>query len=776
MSIIAVNIHIYINKHKMLTTLISDVTIYNSIPLDVRHIIIEQKKDCYSQYVGILDLFEKLTEKSIVELATAIKNKLDDNYTYNDIVNEYGNNEYTCLIRYILHSSNKYDECKCGECHECDTDSNSDNEDINTKFTWNSNQVAGWTNAVNCNFASGIHSQATGAGKSLMALKIIWEYHKQYPNNNIMWLCERKDIPQKLFFTKDVNGRAIYNKRNFDFWRDNDIIYMDAFHICEYVYCKNNTNWVSTLNNIKSTAPIFIIINRAYLTAKSCDTQSKYKYEELRNNIPNFVILDECHSSMANGTYKLLMFIKWNWKANIQGLSATPYRKGKSYTTIDIDINCPDLSKIKTQENENKLINIFHKQGNVNEINILSWFNLKEAIENNIILEPIFHWFYIDEYKYDGITPEKEIDKILSVLNNIVNKCKYKKCIVWCRLISIANMWNTIFNKYKHEHANLRNMISYVDHTKSSGDYDEFYGKYDNAILFCASKFREGSDIPYLSCCMFLDKVKDRSDLPFIQCIGRVLRKDIQKLKEYGHIIDGCVAQEDESKMKSIINKLLRYYLQLYEISKSDIDFASLPYNKYDSKLIIYDNIMQSLRLVPDENKIYIDLKNNKKITLNLNNVDIKTMEWNNIIPKFDALLKHTLILCDYEEFVVLKKRVVQLNIKNMYDYDDKWKDYKLYSIDERDGIVKIEPKIRFPSYFDNWYAFLDIDTSIFIKDKETWALKCELLGVTKNNYLEKIKDHPDMPDMPEEFYKDFTNMLNELKCVNINKRNVLFM
>ena len=52
-----------------------------------------------------------------------------------------------------------------------------------------------------------------------------------------------------------------------------------------------------------------------------------------------------------------------------------------------------------------------------------------------------------------------------------------------------------------------------------------------DAILFCACKHREGSDIKNLDCCIFLDKVENRNPKTFIQCIGRVLRKD-KKLKK----------------------------------------------------------------------------------------------------------------------------------------------------------------------------------------------------------------------------------------------------
>ena len=472
---------------------------------------------------------------------------------------------------------------------------------------------------------------------------------------------------------------------------------------------------------------------------------------------------------MASQTYQLLLFIKYNWKANIQGLSATPYRKGKSQTRITVDIDCDDIEKIRTQENENKLIQVFHKKGNVNELNILSWFNLKEAIENNIILEPVFHWFTVNNYikknknhidinkKYSPI----ETNSVLTVLDEIIEKCIYKKCIVWCRLKDIANKWYEIFKDEKDKYSNLKLIEPFIDHSNlNNEDYEKFYNKKDNALIFCASKFREGSDIPYLTCCLFLDKVKNRGEIPFIQCISRVLRKDKDNLKDHGHIIDGT-EENDDDRIKTITNKLLRYYLHLFEIAKSDLEMSDV--YVMENKLELYDKIMKSLQLVPAEKRIYIKLDNNKKITLDLENVDIKTMEWRKIIPNFDQVLKNTLILSEYEEYLAFQKKVNSVKIKNVKQYDEKWLEYGFYTIEGNGNKIKIDPRATFGSYFKNWYDFLNINTCNFIKDKKEWKETCSQLGINSENYDEKVKYYDFLPVMPEEFYIPFSSVFVEL-------------
>ena len=88
---------------------------------------------------------------------------------------------------------------------------------------------------------------------------------------------------------------------------------------------------------------------------------------EAEVNMPKFVIIDECHSSMSNETYNLLLYLKNNCKSKIHGFSATPSRTGKSYTNININIDT-DVD-INTNKNKQKLLNIFHEQEDKSKLN-----------------------------------------------------------------------------------------------------------------------------------------------------------------------------------------------------------------------------------------------------------------------------------------------------------------------------------------------------------------------------------------------------------------------
>ena len=150
---------------------------------------------------------------------------------------------------------------------------------------------------------------------------------------------------------------------------------------------------------------------------------------------------------------------------------------------------------------------------------------------------------------------------IITIIKNKIDKLYYKKIIVWCGMIeeciNIADNWRQYFPDYK-----LCIDFCNIDKKKFNYylNYNDFYNTTNNTILFCAVKHREGSDIPNIDGCVFMDKVEKRSKRLFIQCMGRVLRKDSLNKKKYGLIID--------LKAKSTIEvcNRIQHYLKLENV------------------------------------------------------------------------------------------------------------------------------------------------------------------------------------------------------------------
>ena len=122
--------------------------------------------------------------------------------------------------------------------------------------------------------------------------------------------------------------------------------------------------------------------------------------------------------------------------------------------------------------------------------------------------------------------------------------------------------WLDIFGKDYYieiqRHKGLENIdglgISQEDINQNYASFDEYENAESNALLFCASKHREGSDIKNLDGCIFMDFVQNRYAKTFVQCIGRVLRKDKHNKKEFGLIID--IKAKSSTK---IIDKMIHY-------------------------------------------------------------------------------------------------------------------------------------------------------------------------------------------------------------------------
>jgi hypothetical protein len=269
----------------------------------------------------------------------------------------------------------------------------------------------------------------------------------------------------------------------------------DTFLVLNYSHYKDQA-WPSVVNSSYVwKKPILVIINRAFLI-------SGLKYKQLQIPI-HLIIHDECHS-ISNRTTK--DFYDWILKNPISciGFSATPNTKLDPFTKV------------------------------------ITHYSIYEAFMDQIIVPSRIQWWKSDSHLsfYDiGLQVQKQIQML-----------HYKKIIVWCGMIEhayqIEESWRKIFPEFYLE----------VDTSKDNTDITEFYHRSNNAILFCAAKHREGSDIPYLDGCVFLDKVEDRTPRTFIQCIGRVLRKDPEGHKKFGLIIDVRA-----SSSMDVINRIQPY-------------------------------------------------------------------------------------------------------------------------------------------------------------------------------------------------------------------------
>ena len=348
--------------------------------------------------------------------------------------------------------------------------------------------------SVKNDFESGIHYHATGTGKSWIAMFLLNEFNNRYPNKNVLWICERKDILLEQFSKSSIKNRGFGE-------------ILKKFNILNFVE-KKHDNWYDSLNSsVFWGKPFLCIINRCFLT-------SQQKYRNIRNKI-DLVIHDECHSIENNTSQEFYKWILVKFNPNIIGFSATPVKQ----KPLD---------------------------------RILSQYSIYDGFLDKVILPPKIIWMKSEK--------QPSTEHLIEILLSEINKLPYKKIIVWCGMIEecidLAEKWCLYLQDYiiSIDFNNIQNK------KKKFSDYETFYQAEKKAILFCAVKHREGSDIPNLDGCIFMDLVEKRSERVFIQCMGRVLRKDPLNKKQYGLVID--------VKAKSSIHicNRIQKYLKLRDI------------------------------------------------------------------------------------------------------------------------------------------------------------------------------------------------------------------
>jgi superfamily II DNA or RNA helicase len=246
-------------------------------------------------------------------------------------------------------------------------------------------------------------------------------------------------------------------------------------------------DWYNSVNSgIFWNKPILLIINRAFLTSND-------KYKKIKTPF-HLIIHDECHTIVNKTTQQFYEHIlAQSLVPKCIGFSATPNQTFEPYKKI------------------------------------LTSYSIYDAFQDEVIVPPKIKWFMCDD--------KLDYQEIVYLIKDQIHTSdlKYKKIIVWCGMIELceemAKLWSGVFPDF----------TICIDTSKSCsvfGSYDDFDKIHEHAILFCAAKHREGSDIQNLDACVFLDKVEKRCPKVFLQCIGRVLRLDKAKQKTFGLVID----------------------------------------------------------------------------------------------------------------------------------------------------------------------------------------------------------------------------------------------
>jgi len=245
---------------------------------------------------------------------------------------------------------------------------------------------------------------------------------------------------------------------------------------------------------------------------------------------------------------------------------------------------------------------------------------------------------------------------------------------------------------------------------------------------------------------VFADFVKTKSELPFIQCIGRVQRKGYNK--RCGTVIDHFdISKDYATKASDIINKLLGYYYQFFSATKS---FSSD--NKIDQAIKTYMDILDRYKFSNTNNQIMInlDLTHNIIIHTKLTDENFSNVK-NNFEPKVVQhvarelkLSEDELLRFEYESFRKLNQSNIFYQFETKSEYTNRIDDYEL----------EPSPEIKYAKFWTNFYDYLGIDISIYPPDINSWRKLYKQYKIKSHTeYKSKARDYG-LPLMPEELYK----------------------
>jgi superfamily II DNA or RNA helicase len=394
-----------------------------------------------------------------------------------------------------------------------------------------------------------------------------------------------------------------------------------------------------------------------------------------------------------------------------------------------------------------------------NNSNVYSMDNIEQF--GNIIDKKSINWAiknkYIVDYDIVLIKCDIDIDLILKEINcnYIENKELLISAYVVLKSISLYN--------------DLNNILVYTNTT----DNADLVTKYIDILINTSTLFPELNKIKNQIHNKAYHSKKNRFDLKSNEVLKNkvIITSIVYSLGEgfnYSELNGVCFAENMMSNIR-IIQSLLRPH-RLDKNNPNKRAKVLIPFNINDldyKKSNIYtiskqlrnedENIKQRIKLIEIMTK-----KPNTNLKFPKTPYDIKidnANELKKILIKLESSLNKYFKDLE-EEYKYIKKINKKLKLESKKEYINNQEKHNNY-IDN--------PREYFSTCWNNWYDFLGYDTEIFIQSKDDWIKFCKEKEVNNyNHYLELCKDFKELPKMPEEFYKDYTNFNNEF---NLNRK-----
>lgn len=314
-------------------------------------------------------------------------------------------------------------------------------------------------------------------------------------------------------------------------------------------------------------------------------------------------------------------------------------------------------------------------------------------------------------------------DKISEYIDKILNKNIIK--------IDKKDFYNNSLHSNKKINIDLEDKNNEIEKFKQSK-----YG-----IISSVYIFGEGFDLPKLNGVVFAENMI--SDIRIVQTALRPNRLEKNNPNKKSYIIIPYMESDDVEKDNASFNRvrmIIGKIRNVDETVKHKIIVSGIKdCNNEDVKKI--------------ENKYTIHLNENIK---GLDKIMMRLIYSKAIGSKLSE---------EQNEYNYVKQLNKELKIQSPYEYTKNELLHKHY-------IKNPDDYFRLNGVWDTWYDFLGVDITKFIQLKEKWIEFCKEKKVTSSDEYDKLcDDHDFLPKSPVYFYKDFTNIKNELGVYNRRRR-----
>lgn len=565
-----------------------------------------------------------------------------------------------------------------------------------------------------------VGSNISPNAQQLYVLNIIEDFYKSNDIGKIIWACGLGKALLSIMISKKLNYKSIllgvpskYLQKQLaveilKIFPENNIILVGGDEITK------TTEQVKLFLNSENNEPRFVIS-----TYHSCHLLVDIKFD--------FKIGDEAHHLVGVENEKIKGFRLFHKIISKKTLFMTATEKilettlnKKQYSMDDVSVfgNYIDVKTVRWAI-ENKKITDYsvlilkNTEDEVDEI--IS--NLKVNVQNKeLFMSCLMCLKSFEKYKklthlllYTNTTKDAECAK------------KYINDILSLDILSIAK--EDVYNNALHSKSNVT----------LKGEINKFK-KSLFGIIPCVYIFGEGFDLPKLNAVCIAGNMK--SEIRIVQYLLRSNRLEFENPEKISHIIIPYIDTDDWKIESESYNKVRTIVSQMRNVDET-----------IEQKIVV-SSIYQKKKIDNRKNPVYrgnCDLEENGN---ELNKIKLRLRNSKTLNSKFTQ---------EQNEYNYIKCINTCLNIQSKKEYVDKKHLHENF-------INSPEEYFKAKGVWKDWYDFIGIDTSKFIQTKHDWIRFCKQKNVISiNDYGKKCEIYDNLPKDPVYFYKNFSNIPNEL-------------